>query len=76
LFLVLAAFIAFAAMVAHVATGTPAFFTLVGLGAFGYAIVIGACLLLSYAAFTSALAVLYHDQRLRKDVLAPAPPLA
>ena len=30
----------------------------------------------SYAAFTTALAVLYHDQRLRKDVLAPVAPLA
>jgi hypothetical protein len=75
-FLVLAAFIAFAAMVAHVAAGTPAFFTLVGLGIFGYAVVIGACILLSYAAFTTALALLYHDQRLRKDALAPAAPLA
>lgn len=75
-FLLLASLVAFAAMVAHVAVGTPAFFTLVGLGIFGYAVVIGACILLSYAAFTTALAVLYHDQRLRKDILAPVPPLA
>ena len=75
-FLALAAFVAFAAMAAHVTLGSPAFFTLVGLGVFGYAIVIGACILLSYAAFTTALAVLYHDQRLRKDVLPIAAPLA
>jgi len=71
-FLAVAALIAFAAMAAHVAIGTPAFFTLVGLGIFGYVTVIGACVLLSYAAFTTALAILYHDQRLRKDALAPA----
>jgi len=75
-FLAVAALIAFAAMAAHVAIGTPAFFTLVGLGIFGYVTVIGACVLLSYAAFTTALAILYHDQRLRKDSLAPAAPLA
>jgi hypothetical protein len=75
-FLALAAFVTFAAMAAHVAAGSPAFFTLVGLGVFAYAIVIGVCILLSYAAFTTALAILYHDQRLRKDVLAPAAPPA
>jgi hypothetical protein len=63
-------------MAAHVTVGTPGFFVLVGLGIFGYVAVIGACVLLSYAAFTTALAVLYHDQRLRKDPFAPAAPLA
>ena len=71
----LAAVGAFAAMSAHVTVGSPTFSVLVGLGAFAYAIVIGACILLSYAAFTTALAVLYHDQRLRKDVLAAPQPL-
>lgn len=75
-FLALAAFVAFAAMAAHVVAGSPAFFTLVGIGIFAYAIVIGVCILISYAAFTTALAVLYHDQRLRKDVLATLAPLA
>jgi hypothetical protein len=75
-FLAVAALIAFAAMAAHVTVGTPGFFVLVGLGIFGYVAVIGACVLLSYAAFTTALAVLYHDQRLRKDPFAPAAPLA
>jgi hypothetical protein len=71
----LAAVVAFVAMGAHVTVGSLAFVILVGLGVFAYALVIGVCILLSYAAFTTALAVLYHDQRLRKDILVPAPPL-
>jgi hypothetical protein len=71
----LAAAVAFAAVFAHVTAGSPTFFILVGIGVLAYMVVIGACVLLSYAAFTTALAVLYHDQRLRKDVLAPAAPL-
>ena len=70
-----AAIVAFVAVSAHVTVGSPAFFILAGTGVLAYLMVIGVCILLSYAAFTTALAVLYHDQRLRKDVLAPAAPL-
>jgi hypothetical protein len=52
--------------------GSPTFFILAGVGVFAYMLIIGACILLSYAAFTTALAVLYHDQRLRKDIPLPA----
>ena len=58
---------ALGAMMAHVTVGSPAFFTLVSLGVFGYLLVIVATTLFGYAAFTTALGVLYLDQRLRKD---------
>jgi len=64
----LAAVAAFIAVSAHVTMGSPTFFILAGVGVFAYMLIIGACILLSYAAFTTALAVLYHDQRLRKDI--------
>ncbi len=72
----LAAVAAFAAMSAHVTVGSPVFFILVGLGVLAYLLVIVACVLIAYSAFTTAMAVLYHDQRLRKDTLAPTPPPA
>jgi hypothetical protein len=56
------------AVPAHVSTGSPTFFLLAGVGVFAYMLIIGACILLSYAAFVTALAVLYRDQRFRKDV--------
>ena len=62
-----AALVALGAMMAHVAVGSPAFITLVSLGVLGYLLVIVATTLFGYAAFTTALAVIYHDQRLRKD---------
>jgi len=77
-FVVMAALVAFIAISAHVTVSSPAFFILVGLGVLGYALVIGVCVMLGYSGFTTALAVLYHDQRLRSDVVAsltPAPPI-
>jgi hypothetical protein len=55
------------AILAHVAVGTPAFFILIGLGVLGYLLVLVACAMFSYAAYSTALAVIYNDQRLRKD---------
>jgi hypothetical protein len=77
-FVILAALVAFIAVSAHVTVCSPAFFILVGLGVFGYALVIGVCVLVGYSGFTTALAVLYHDQRLRNDGVAsqtPTPPI-
>jgi len=70
---VLASLVALGAMLAHVAVGSPAFFTLVGLGVLGYVLTIVVTVLLAYSALTTALAVLYHDQRLRKESASPAP---
>jgi hypothetical protein len=70
---VIASLVALGAMLAHVAAGSPAFFTLVGLGVLGYALTIAVTCLLAYSALTTALAVLYHDQRLRKESRTPAP---
>ena len=75
-FLALAAVAAFIAISAHVAAGSVPFFILVGLGVLVYMLIIAACVLLSYAAFTTSLAVIYHDQRLRKDGLAAEPRMA
>jgi hypothetical protein len=68
---VVAALVAFVAILAHVTVGSPAFYVLIGLAILGYLLVLIATCLFSYAAFTTALAVLYHDQRLRKDGLMP-----
>ena len=57
---------------AHVAAGSPVFFVLVGLGALVFLVLFFALISLSYAAVNSVFAVIYHDQRLRKDGLAPA----
>lgn len=62
---------ALAATAAHVAAGSPAFFILVGLGILGGTLVLVAVSAFFYAALTTTLAVLYHDQRLRKDSPAP-----
>lgn len=68
-----ASLVALGAMLAHVTTGSPAFFTLVGLGVLGYVLTIVVTTLLAYSALTTVLAVLYHDQRLRKASTSPAP---
>lgn len=70
---VLAALVALGAMLAHVAVGSAVFFVLAGLGALGYLVMIIVTALLVYAALTTALAVIYHDQRRRMDGLAVAP---
>jgi membrane-anchored glycerophosphoryl diester phosphodiesterase (GDPDase) len=70
---VVASLVALGAMLAHVAVGSPAFFTLVGLGVLGYALTIVVTSLLAYSALTTLLAVLYHDQRRRKESSTPAP---
>jgi hypothetical protein len=67
------ALVAFVAILAHVTAGSPAFFILIGLAVLGYLLTLIASCLFSYAAFTTALAVLYHDQRVRKEGLLPAP---
>ena len=64
---------ALVAILAHVSEGTPAFFILIGLAVFGYLLVFAISILITYAAYSTALAVLYNDQRLRKDGLLPAP---
>lgn len=68
----LGALVALGAMMEHVTKGTPAFFILIGLGVLGYLLVILATMLFCNASFTTALAVIYRDQRLRKDGLATA----
>jgi hypothetical protein len=70
---VLAALIALVAILVHVSEGSPAFYILIGLGVFGYLLSIAISILVTYAAYATALAVLYNDQRLRKDGLLPAP---
>jgi len=55
------------AILAHVAVGSPAFFILIGLAVLGYLLVLVAYSMFSYAAYTTTLAVIYNDQRLRKD---------
>jgi hypothetical protein len=74
IFMVVAAVGAGVALLAHVAQGSPAFFILIGLAALAYLLVLVACTLFSYVAYTTSLAVLYHDQRLRKDGVLPATP--
>ncbi len=64
---------AFIAILAHVSEGSPAFFILIGLAIFGYLLVFVISILITYAAYSTALAVLYNDQRLRKDGQLPAP---
>jgi hypothetical protein len=55
------------AILAHVAVGSAAFFILIGLAVLGYLLVLVACTMFSYVAYTTTLAVIYNDQRLRKD---------
>ncbi len=70
---VVASLVALGAMLAHVAVGSTAFFILVGLGVLGYVVAIVVTVLLVYSALTTALAVLYHDQRRRKESTSPVP---
>lgn len=56
-----------AAIAAHVTVGSPVFWILIGLGGLAYLGVMVIYSALAYAAFNAALAVLYHDQRWRKD---------
>ena len=63
--------VAFVAILSHVAAGSTAFYVLIGLAVLGYILIMIVTCLLSYAAFTTALAVLYFDQRLRKDGQLP-----
>jgi hypothetical protein len=67
IFFVVAAIGAVAAVLAHVAEGSPAFFILIGLGVLGYLLVVVACAMFSYVAYSTSCAVLYNDQRLRTD---------
>jgi hypothetical protein len=73
IYLVVAAVGAGVAILAHVAVGSSTFFILIGLAALGYLLVMVACTMFSYVAYTTTLAVLYNDQRLRKDGPMPAP---
>lgn len=75
IFFVLVAVVAGISILAHVTQDSPAFFVLIGLGVLGYALVILACTMFAYAVYTTALAVLYRDQRLRIDGPLPATPL-
>lgn len=70
--LVLAAIVGLIAISASVTVGSPVFFILVGLGVLAYLLIVVVYVMLAYAAFSTALAVVYHDQRLRNDGLAPA----
>jgi len=45
----------------------------VGLGVVGYVLTIVVSTLIAYSALTTLLAVLYHDQRRRKESSTPAP---
>lgn len=69
IFCFVGALVAFGAILAHVTAGSPAFYVLIGLAVVGYLLVLIASCLFSYAAFTTALAVIYHDQRVRKEVV-------
>jgi hypothetical protein len=66
----------FAAMALHAHLSAP--WSYIGVGLIGICVLAGIVLLtsLTYAALMTALAVLYHDQRLRKEGLLPAPPQA
>jgi hypothetical protein len=59
----------FVAILTHVSQGSHAFYFLIGLGVVGYLLVMAASVMFSYAAFTAALSVIYHDQLLRKGGL-------
>lgn len=65
---------ALVAILAHVTQGSTAFFLLIALGVLGYLLIMIVSCFSTYAAFTTSLAVVYRDQRLRKDGLLPTPP--
>lgn len=58
---------ALAAMAAHVRAGSAAFYILIALGAVIYLLLMVVYAAVTYAALNTALAVIYHDQRWRKD---------
>jgi uncharacterized membrane protein len=70
---VVAVIVGIFAMMAHVTQGSPAFYVLCGLAVLGYLLILLVTTVTTYAAFTTALGVIYHDQRLRKDGPPPAP---
>jgi hypothetical protein len=72
-FFAVGALVALVAVLAHVTPDSPAFVPLICLAALGFLVVMIITCMFSYAAFTTALAVLYHDQRLRQDGLLSAP---
>ena len=72
-FCAVGAIVAIVAIMAHVTVGSLAFYILIGLAVLCYFLILIVSCLFSYAAFTTALAVLYHDQRLRKEVFLPVP---
>jgi hypothetical protein len=75
IFFVVAAICGVVAAVAHVTEGSTAFIILIGLAGLGYLVTMFGCMLFSYVGYTTALAVLYRDQRLRIDGPQPAAPL-
>jgi len=60
------------AILAHVTQGSHTFYFLIGLGVLGYLLIMAVSVMFSYAAFTTALSVIYHDQALRKGGLQAA----
>jgi hypothetical protein len=63
---------ALVATLANVTVGSPVFFVLIGLAVLIYLLLLVAFTSFIYAALITAQAVIYHDQRLRKD--GPLPP--
>lgn len=61
---------ALVATASHVAVGSPAFYLLIVLGALLYLTFIVIYAAFTYAAMNTVLAVIYHDQRWRKDGVA------
>lgn len=73
-FFVVGALGAGVAILAHVAAGSTAFYILIGLAVLAYLLVLVACSMFAYSAYTTTLAVIYNDQRLRRDgPLLPMP---
>lgn len=68
----IASMCAFAAMAAHVAVGSTAFYVLIGLAALVYVLIMVVYGAVIYAAMGTALAVIYHDQRWRKEGVFPS----
>jgi hypothetical protein len=64
---------AFFAYLAHVTIGSVAFFVLIGLGALIAVVMFAVCVAFSYALYCAAIAVIYHDQRQRKQIAPSAP---
>ncbi len=75
-FFSLVALVALAAVAMHVTRGSTSFFILAGLGVLGYSLVMMAATVLSYSGMTTAIAVIYHDQRRRLDGLSTIQPMS